>query len=281
MAPPWARPRSRTTTQPGERWPARADLTLAGLGLPCPQTLGDRVLARVDGDEDAGLLAGEAALARLAAALRRVRVVDAGPVYPGAVARHDAPLVARHRGERPVAPLEGGPVAHAARPGGAAQRHVVPHRADEAGPRRQAGPRALEDGARGEASLAPHERRPHRRRPDGSRPSHRGDGPHLGHAGSGLKSPAASAKVPKPGSPRQARSSSAAERGAGPSASRDAARAERGFSPFISVCPVRPDARPAGPSPNDGPGGRLGEFIVWRGHDGTGAWRTSNHHLSS
>ena len=58
------------------------------------------------------------------------------------------PLVARHRGERPAAPLEGGLVAHAARLGGAVQRHVVPHRADEAGPRRQAGPRALEDGAR-------------------------------------------------------------------------------------------------------------------------------------
>lgn len=56
---------------------------------------------------------------------------------------------ARHRGEHPAAPLEGGPAAHAARPSGAVQRHVVPHQADEAGPRRQAGPRALEDGARG------------------------------------------------------------------------------------------------------------------------------------
>ena len=133
-----------------------------------------------------------------------------------------------------------------------------------------------------EANLVPHERRLHRRRPDGSRPSLQGVGePHLGQAGSGLESSAASAKVPEPGSSRQARSSSAAERSAGPSASRDAARAEWGFSLFISVCPIRPDARPAGSSPNVGPGGRLGKFIVWRGHDGTGAWRTSNHHLSS
>ena len=133
-----------------------------------------------------------------------------------------------------------------------------------------------------EVNLAPHKRHLHRRRPDGSRPSLQGAGePHLGHAGSGLKSSAASAKVPKPSSSWQARSSSAAERSARPSASRDVTRAEWGFSLFISVCPIRPDARPAGSSPNDEPGGRLGKFIVWQGHDSTGAWRTSNHHLSS
>ena len=49
-----------------------------------------------------------------------------------------------------------------------------------------------------EASLAPHERHLHLRRPDGSRPSLQGDEPHLGHAGSDLKSSAAPANVPKP-----------------------------------------------------------------------------------
>ena len=38
MAPLWARSRSWTTVEPGARWPARADLTLAELGFPCPQT---------------------------------------------------------------------------------------------------------------------------------------------------------------------------------------------------------------------------------------------------
>ena len=116
-------------------------------GLAVPADLGNRVLVHVDGGADAELLAGEPALARLAVALGEVRVVDVGLVYPDAVAQHDAPLVARHRGEHAVAPLEGRLVAHAAQLGGAVQRHVVPHQADEAGPRRQGGLRPLEDGA--------------------------------------------------------------------------------------------------------------------------------------
>lgn len=136
----------------------------------------------------------------------------------------------------------------------------------EAGPRRQPGlllPSKTVPVR--EVNLAPHERHLHPRRPDGSRSSLQGDEPHLGHVGSGLKSSATSANVPKPSTSRQARSSSAAERSARPSASRDATRAEWGLSLFISVCPIRPDARPAGSSSNDEPGRRLGKFISLAG----------------
>lgn len=53
----------------------------------------DRVLVDVDGDADAQLLAGEAALARLPVALGETDVADVGLVNPGGVARHDPVLV--------------------------------------------------------------------------------------------------------------------------------------------------------------------------------------------
>lgn len=61
---------------------------------------GDRVcvLVDVDGDVDAQLLAGEAALPGLPVALGEVGVVDVGLVNPDGVAQHDPVPVAGYRG---------------------------------------------------------------------------------------------------------------------------------------------------------------------------------------
>lgn len=67
----------------------------------------DGVLVEVDGDAGAQLLAGQAALAGLPVALGEVGVVDADHIDPDGVAQHDPFLVAGHRGERAVPPLEG------------------------------------------------------------------------------------------------------------------------------------------------------------------------------
>ena len=77
----------------------------------------DRVLGGVDGDRDAQLLLGEAALSGLAVALGEVRVVDVDLVVPDPVPEHDAVLVAAHRREHAVAPLEGRLVGDAASTG--------------------------------------------------------------------------------------------------------------------------------------------------------------------
>lgn len=65
----------------------------------------DRVLVDIDGEADAQLLAGQAALARLPIALGVVGVVDVGLVHPDGVAQHDPVLVARYRGEHAVPPF--------------------------------------------------------------------------------------------------------------------------------------------------------------------------------
>lgn len=82
--------------------------TRAELGFPWPQTTADGVLMDVDGDADAGLLAGHTALAGPPVALGEVGVVYVCLVHPDGVARHDPVLVAGHHGEHAVPPLEGG-----------------------------------------------------------------------------------------------------------------------------------------------------------------------------
>lgn len=113
----------------------------------------DRVLRGVDGDRDAQLLLGKAALAGLAVALGEVGVVDVDLVDPHAAFEHDAVLVAAHRGEHAVAPLECGLVGDAAQLGRRLDGHVPRHELYEADPRREVLLPVLEDGTgeRGEA----------------------------------------------------------------------------------------------------------------------------------
>ena len=90
------------------RYPAAHGLPHARRAwLPVAAYDGDGVLVDVDGDADAQFLAGQAALAGLPVALGEVGVVDADHVDPDGVAQHDPFLVAGHRGERVVPPLEG------------------------------------------------------------------------------------------------------------------------------------------------------------------------------
>ena len=65
----------------------------------------DGVLVDIDGDADAELLAGEAALAGLPVALGEVGVADVGLVDPDGVAHHDPVPVTGHHGERAVPPV--------------------------------------------------------------------------------------------------------------------------------------------------------------------------------
>ena len=87
----------------------------------------------VDGDADAQLLTGKAALAGLPVALGEVGVVDVGLVHPDGVAQHDPVLVAGHRCEHAVPPLEGRLVGDAAQLGRALDGHVVAHEGDPDG----------------------------------------------------------------------------------------------------------------------------------------------------
>ena len=102
----------------------------------------------VDGDADAGLLAGHAALAGLPVALGEVGVVYVGLVHPDGVARHVPVLADGHRCERAVPPLEGGLVGDAAQLGRALDGDVVAHVTDEGDPDGERLPAVLEDGAR-------------------------------------------------------------------------------------------------------------------------------------
>lgn len=76
--------------------------------LPLAADDRDGVLVDVDGDADAGLLAGHAALAGLPVALGEVGVVYVGLVHQDGAARHVPVLVDGHRCEHAVPPLEGG-----------------------------------------------------------------------------------------------------------------------------------------------------------------------------
>lgn len=123
-------------------------------GLPVAADDRDRVLVDVDDHADAQLLTGQAALARLPIALGEVGVVDVGLVDPDGVAQHDPVLVAGHRGEHAVPPLEGGLVGDAAQLRRALDGDVVAHGPDEGDPGGERLTAVLEDGARGGGGAA-------------------------------------------------------------------------------------------------------------------------------
>lgn len=130
------------------RYPAAHGLPHARrAGLAVAADDRDEVLAQVDVDADAEHLAGWAAHASLPLALGGIRVVDAGLVHPDGVARHDPILVAGHRGEHAVPPLEGGLVGDAAQLGRALDGDVVSHEPDEEDPGGEGLSAVLEDGA--------------------------------------------------------------------------------------------------------------------------------------
>lgn len=106
----------------------------------------DRLLVDVDGDADAQLLTGQAALAGLSVTLGEVGVVDVGLVHPDGVAQHDPVLVAGHRGEHAVPPLECGLVGDAAQLSRALVGDVVAYEPDAGDPGSEGLSAVLEDG---------------------------------------------------------------------------------------------------------------------------------------
>lgn len=106
----------------------RAELASRGRRRPRPGSCGRRWRA------DAQLLEGQAALADLPVALGEVGVVYVGLVHPDGVAQHDPVLVAGHRREHAVTPLEGRLVGDASQLGRALDGHVVAHEPDEGDP---------------------------------------------------------------------------------------------------------------------------------------------------
>ena len=120
--------------RPG-RYPAAHGLPHARrAGLAVAADDRDRVLVHVNGDADAQLLTGQAALAGLPVALGEVGVVDAGLVNPDGVAQHDPVLVAGPHGGHAVPPLEGRLVGDAAQLGRALDGDVVTHEPNEGDP---------------------------------------------------------------------------------------------------------------------------------------------------
>lgn len=87
-------------------------------------------------------------------ALGEVGVVDVGLVHPDGVARHDPVLVAGHRGEHAVPPLEGRLVGDAAQLGRALDGDVVAYEPDEGDPGGAGLAAVIEDGA-GEGAVPP------------------------------------------------------------------------------------------------------------------------------
>lgn len=108
----------------------------------------DGVLMDIDGDSDARLLEGQVALADLPVALGEVGIVYVGLVHPDGVAQHDPVLVAGHRREHSVTPLEGRLVGDASQLGHALDGHVVAHEPDEGDPDGERLSAVLEDGSR-------------------------------------------------------------------------------------------------------------------------------------
>lgn len=106
----------------------------------------DGVLVDIEGDADAELLAGEAALAGLPEALGEAGVADVSLIDPDGVAHHDPVLATGHRGERAVPPLEGGLVVDAVQLGRALDGDVVAHEPDEGDPGEERLSAVLEDG---------------------------------------------------------------------------------------------------------------------------------------
>ena len=145
-----ARPFEVVDQRRSGRYPAAHGLPHARRArLPVVADDRDRVLVDVDGDADAQLLTGKAALAVLPVALGEVGVVYVGLVHPDGVAQHDPVLVAGHRREHAVPPLEGLLVGDAAHLGRALVGDVVAHEPDEGYPSSEGLSAVLEDGARG------------------------------------------------------------------------------------------------------------------------------------
>lgn len=115
-------------------------------GLPVAADDRDGVLVDIEGDADAELLAGEAALAGLPEALGEVGVADVSLIDPDGVAHHDPVLATGHRGERAVPPLEGGLVVDAVQLGRALDGDVVAHEPDEGDSGEERLSAVLEDG---------------------------------------------------------------------------------------------------------------------------------------
>ena len=132
----------------------------SGRGLASAADHGDGVLRGVDGDRDAQLLPGQPALSRLPVSLGKIGVVDVDLVDPHPAPEHDAVLVAAHRREHAVVPLEGGFVRDAAQLGRRLYRHVPGHELDESHPCREVLLAVLEDGSRHDAEARPAHRAP-------------------------------------------------------------------------------------------------------------------------
>lgn len=223
------RPLQVVDQQRSGRYPAAHGLPHARRSrLPVAADDRDRVLVGVDGDADAQLLTGQAALAGLPVALGEVGVVDVGLVHPDGVAQHDPVLVAGYRGEQAVPPLEGGHVGDAAQLGRALDGHVVAHEPDEGDPGGEGLAVALEDGAGGEVILLPQQRQRHLGTPAAGDPYLQA--PRPGHPGRGRQAAAASASVPTPTSSRQRLSSTASLSRRNSSAVRPATSFPKGFA---------------------------------------------------
>ena len=108
----------------------------------------DRILVDVDGDADAQLLAGDAALTGPPVALGEADVADVGLVNPDGVAQHKPVQVAGYRGELAVAPFEVRLVGDAAQLCRALDGDVVAHEPDEGDLDRERLAAVLEDGTR-------------------------------------------------------------------------------------------------------------------------------------
>lgn len=119
------------------------------------------VLVDVDGDADAELLAGEAALLGLPVALGEVGVVEVGLIHPDGVAQHDPVLAAGHRGDHAVPPLEGRLVGDAAQLGRALDGDVVAHEPDEGDPGGERLAAVFEDVPVRKVNLLPQQRQRH------------------------------------------------------------------------------------------------------------------------
>lgn len=134
--------------RPG-RYPAAHGLPHARRAwLPVAADDRNGVLVDVDGDADAQLLAGEAALPGLPVALGETVWVDVDLVNPDGSAQHNPLLVAGYRGKHAVPPLEGRLEGDAAQLGRALDGGVVAHEPDEGDPDGERLSAVLEDGAR-------------------------------------------------------------------------------------------------------------------------------------
>ena len=226
----------------------------------------DRILVDVDGDADAQLLAGEAALARLLVALGEVGVVYVGLVNPDvsrSVIRSRWPdTVASTRCRHSKAVLWVTPLSSAAHSTGTLWHE--PDEGDHGGERLAA---VLEGGA-GEGGEPPAAAAAAPPRDPGS-----GGPVPPGAAGAAFRAPRVRSVGRRgPGARADADLLAAACLTDGFSEQQELVggetrheRPEAVRSTHIEICPIRPNAHPEELSPNKDPGGRSGKFSVWPG----------------